>query len=253
MVDLYLEVQVDILRRYVTGSATVLDVGAGTGALTIPLSEAGYHVVAADGSKEMLSQLEKHSRATTLGPGGGIKTEEIDLFNLSRLGQKFDGAVSRWVLPHFEDYVEILKQVAHCLRDEGVFVFDFPSMDHVARSKIFLGEASQRVSGYQFASSGVVDPAYFYGSATDTVMTQALNDAGMEMIQRRPYGFLNANGLLQASLGPRQLKSLNLFLNRMVSKEGRFVDLMRLFEREVTPLMPAEWCHGTFVVARKRA
>lgn len=77
MVDLCLEVEVDILRRYVTGSATVLDVGAGTGALTIPLSEAGYHVVAADGSKEMLSQLEKHSRAATLGPGGGLKPKKL--------------------------------------------------------------------------------------------------------------------------------------------------------------------------------
>jgi SAM-dependent methyltransferase len=59
----YAEKVFDVIRPRILGCSTLLDVGAGCGALCIPLSEELDHVVALDSSAPMLDELRREARA----------------------------------------------------------------------------------------------------------------------------------------------------------------------------------------------
>lgn len=56
-----LEETLGLLERELGGRGRLLEIGVGTGALAVPLSERGHHVVGVDISPAMLAQLRKKS------------------------------------------------------------------------------------------------------------------------------------------------------------------------------------------------
>jgi SAM-dependent methyltransferase len=56
-----LPVWLALAAEYVRQGQAVLDVGAGTGRVTIPLAQAGYHVVALDTDAQLLAELEQRA------------------------------------------------------------------------------------------------------------------------------------------------------------------------------------------------
>jgi len=62
----------------------VLELGAGTGRITLPLAEAGLTVWAVDRSRPMLAGLLKKARAVELGPRLRLMTADIGLLKLNQ-------------------------------------------------------------------------------------------------------------------------------------------------------------------------
>ena len=119
------EFHLELARQY--GQQGVADIACGTGAVLIPLIEAGCRVVGVDLSAAMLGvlrgKLEKLPRKVS-------SRTELICANMKdlRLEQPVSLAVipgSGFMhLPTAEDQEEALRRINHCLMEEGVFSFN---------------------------------------------------------------------------------------------------------------------------------
>lgn len=96
----------------------VVDVGAGTGRLTIAFLERGAEVVACDASEEMLKVL----RSKITSPA--LQTKQTDAQDLSFDDRVFDCALSFRLLMHVLDWKKALSELCRVSRDW--VVIDFP-------------------------------------------------------------------------------------------------------------------------------
>lgn len=94
---------------------TVLELGAGVGTDSKYFEEIGLEVLATDLSEEMINRcLEK-----------GLRAKVVDLYEITNLGEKFDGVFSMNVLLHVprKDLEKILENIYGVLNPNGIFFF----------------------------------------------------------------------------------------------------------------------------------
>ena len=113
-------------------STTVLDLGAGTGKLTIPLLLESKGVIASDTSSEMLGVAKV--KANDLGLE--IKAVVCDARQLSFKDGTFDCVVSSRTLMHLGDWRKGLQEI--CRVSSRELVIDFPSIFSFASADILL-------------------------------------------------------------------------------------------------------------------
>jgi SAM-dependent methyltransferase len=92
--------------------ATVLDVGAGTGAVSRALQRAGASPVALDASADMLAHVGDSALLTVVG----------DICSLPFLDATFDAAVGAFVISHVDDPVRALAEMRRVVRAPGLIV-----------------------------------------------------------------------------------------------------------------------------------
>lgn len=124
--------------------ATVLDMGAGDGMLTLPYLSLGAQVVAADASDELLQSL----RAKAGAQQDALTFMAGDIFaTLEKLragDRQFDIVCASSFLHHIPDYLELCRQAAALVRPGGVFfTFQDPlRYDTLGRTTYVLDRAS---------------------------------------------------------------------------------------------------------------
>ncbi|HTL37403.1 MAG TPA: methyltransferase domain-containing protein [Kofleriaceae bacterium] len=110
------------------GAARILELGAGSGRVTIALARAGYEVVAIDASPAMLSKLRSRVAALPQAVARRITVVQGDLRDFKLKDEKFPLAVAVFnVLEHLYTRVEVdacLRQVVQHLAPGGAFAFD---------------------------------------------------------------------------------------------------------------------------------
>ncbi|OIJ22105.1 SAM-dependent methyltransferase [Anaerobacillus alkalidiazotrophicus] len=114
----------------------ILDVGCGTGNISIPLSQKGYEITAVDLSEEMLIVAkEKSEMANT-----SIKFFQQDMRELEGLGS-FDTIISLCdsinYLNNEKEVEKTFEGVYNHLNDQGIFIFDVHSIYKI--ESIFKG------------------------------------------------------------------------------------------------------------------
>jgi len=244
--EIDLDTQVRLLDANSRLGGTVLDVGCGTGALTLRLASSGYQVTGVDISTEMLSQLARRAKKLD------VSLVEADIFALPFPESSFDAAVSRWVLPHFSDWGAAVREVSRVLQPGGVFVFDFPSREHVVHAQSRESLLSKERLGYQHSDEGgAVDPYFYYGAETRESISRVLSDNGLVLESRTPYGLFVANSLVFEGLTPIQSRIKNLLFSLGIRYSKTIRRVLSSLEREITPNMEAKLVHGSFIVARK--
>lgn len=221
----------------------MVDIGAGTGALSLQLAKLGYDVTAIDISEEMLSQLRKRDKS------GAIETIQADLFD-PQIEKTFAAAVSRWVLPHFKDWEKILAEVGNMLEPGGVFVFDFPNREHVEFVRASNLAQPEKI-GYDHWAEVEIDPYSFYSSADSEQLRTALENAGFFLEARIPFGVIRANSLLAGTTFLSKRRGHVWFWK--LAFRSRFAQgLVEAIEKEIVPNLPFTHVHSSFVVARKK-
>lgn len=112
--------------RQLIAKGKVLDFGAGTGRITIPLAELGYQMSAVEKSKQMLAILNQKAQDRNLNIETGSTLSEIQVQNPNVDG--FDLAISIFtVFSYITDELElqfVLKQIWDLLKPGGLLLFD---------------------------------------------------------------------------------------------------------------------------------
>jgi SAM-dependent methyltransferase len=122
----------ELAKRRLGASARILELGAGSGRITIPLARAGYDVVAVDASRAMLDKLQARVDALPASVAKRITIVEGDLRRFSVPGT-FPLAIAVFnVLEHLYTRVELdacLRCVLAQLSPGGAFAFDVQMPD----------------------------------------------------------------------------------------------------------------------------
>jgi SAM-dependent methyltransferase len=109
---------------------TVVDLGCGTGTISIPLAEQGFEVFGIDLSEDMLAVAQQkldEGRRTTARTGGSVTWLQQDLRDWE-LGRPADAVISFCDCMNYlveeDDIVQALQAAYAGLKDGGVFIFD---------------------------------------------------------------------------------------------------------------------------------
>jgi len=113
--------------RVLGGPGRILELGCGSGRVTLPLLRDGHQVVAVDGSAPMLRRLEERLAVAPAAARARCRVVEADLRDFA-VGGRYPLVVSAFnVLEHLYTRVELaacLRRVAAHLAPYGVFAFD---------------------------------------------------------------------------------------------------------------------------------
>jgi SAM-dependent methyltransferase len=118
----------ELAKRHFGGHGRVLELGAGSGRVTVPLARDGHEVVALDQSRAMIGKLRARVDALPDAVGKRITILEGDLRGFKAPGKKFSLAIAAFnVLEHLYTRGEVdacLRAVAAHLEPGGIFAFD---------------------------------------------------------------------------------------------------------------------------------
>lgn len=119
----------DFYLRLARGRRRILEYGAGTGRITIPLARGGARVVGVDASREMLDVLEERSSVETPAVRARLTAHVADMRTFATR-ERFDLVIAGFhTLCHLysrSDVRGFLRQVARHLEPGGIFAFDVP-------------------------------------------------------------------------------------------------------------------------------
>ena len=96
----------------------ILDIGAGTGRVSVPLAKAGAKVTALDVSEEMLRQVQGKSKKGKVV----IETVVGDAESLPFEDNSFDMVVAGFLIVHLKDPTRFLDEAYRVLKDGGVLL-----------------------------------------------------------------------------------------------------------------------------------
>lgn len=124
------ELWIELIERYLDefGVKSVLELGCGTGEVTLRLHRDGYDVLGTDLSETMLTKARKKAELYEYD----IKFEEKDMIKIE-VEEKFDSVISIFdTINHLKSIEELSKvfgNVNKILNEKGIFLFDVVSRE----------------------------------------------------------------------------------------------------------------------------
>jgi ubiquinone/menaquinone biosynthesis C-methylase UbiE len=235
------ELYIEYVQKVAPDGAKILDLGCGSGLISIALHDLGYEVVACDVSQQMLDKLTevRGARAFELRRGSGFEIPAID--------NEFDVVISRMFIQHFPDWRRILVEKARVAKAGGFVIFDFGNREHLEVCDPNLGVGDE----FPYRTDPA-DVSSFYAVASVGEMTSGAAAAGLSVEQISPFGLMLCNGLLWRSVGANGMERLNERLDRLLkSPEAR--ELLSIVEAQVLPLLSKSVTYGNMTVLQKKA
>lgn len=228
------------IQLQVAPGSKILDLGCGTGIISVKLHDLGYQVVACDVSPGMLEKLRevRGDRKFEIRQGSGFRIPAAD--------NEFDAVISRMFIQHFPDWQNVLQEKARATRNGGKVLFDFANREHV--------EAYERdfapVTDFPY-STDASDASRHYAVAGEAEMTKIAENCGLSVVQIAPFGLLLYNLFLWRALGGTAgVRSWEQRLHEILNMRGGR-ELMLLLEGEVLPHLPKTTSYGNMIILAK--
>lgn len=234
--DLYIR----YIQRHAAPGARILDLGCGSGIISMALHDLGYKVVACDFSQGMLDVLarERGSRKFELRQG--------DAFAIPAKDEEFDVVVSRMFIQHFSEWPRVLAEKARATKRGGIVMFDFGSQEHVDASGLLARDGSN----FSY-DDDLTNTATYYAVTTAETMRRQAHAIGLDVVEISPMGLLFCNIFLWEKLKAEGIAELNKKLDVLLaSKEAR--ELLMIIEETLMPLLPKSVTYGNMTVLRRR-
>jgi len=221
-------------------SSSILDLGAGTGVLSLKLTQLGYKVISLDISKEMLAELSKNCE------GLSVSLKQGDIFDIPFQEETFERVITRWVIPHFADWPLIVNEVSRVLKKGGIFVFDMTIKENYTHPN------HQYQTPFVKFDYNPMDPSAknFYASATIDEIKLLACCSSFHVVDIFPNGFFKSNALLYSSLGHQKY---NLFKSEFDDfyKNKSVAEFIQWFDLSVTKSLPFDLVNTMTIVLRK--
>ncbi len=103
----------------------ILDAGAGTGALSLQCARKGFFVDAVDISSQQLAVLN------FLKGRLPITTYQCNLFEIEKIGKIYDLVISRWVVSHFNEQLQLLRSFVKVVKKGGYIIYDMDNQENI--------------------------------------------------------------------------------------------------------------------------
>lgn len=186
----------------------LLDVAAGTGALSLPAARLGAHVVATDISPAMIERFLARARSEGLS---NVEGRVMDAHALDLEDNTFDVSASQFGVNLLPDLKRGLREMARVTKPEGrVLILAFGPPQKAEFFGLFLGAMKSAVPG--FTGPPTDPPPLQFQVANPEKLHQELADAGLKDISVETITF----GMELASA--EHLWNLVMFSNPMGAK-----------------------------------
>lgn len=192
----------------------VLDIGAGTGRLSIEIQKAGAYVTAVDTSEEMLNVLKNKN--------SDIKTVIVDGVELPLPDDSFDKIVSCDVMVHFINWKEFMKEHIRVVKRGGLIVHNMFNDDHLVY-----------ISDKKYIRTSYISDCGGYGSSVNRSELEAFCDEqNIELVQMIPYGAFSQTAFSYGILTHQEMLKLQKWYSEFCNQDDlRY--LIGRFEREI--------------------
>jgi ubiquinone/menaquinone biosynthesis C-methylase UbiE len=227
------------VTKYVSKGSKILDLGCGSGLISMELADLGYDVVSCDVSPGMLGVLDREKGNRS------IETRLGDAYSIPANAGEFDLVISRMFIQHFSDWPRIIAEKSRVTRKGGYVIFDFGNREHVEASGLSV------INDCEFPyDDNINNITSYYAVASESEMLQAASDAGLVLEKIIPSGLLLYNGFLWKEYGKEGIEKLNKQLDELLSRDGA-KDMLCFIENNVLPLLPKQTTYGNFIILRK--
>ncbi len=231
---------VNELTKRIHNGASVLDLGCGTGVLTLQLGLMGYRVSSLDISEAMLGQLK--SKAKDLP----IELFQGDIFNLPFRDEKFDGIITRWVFPHFPEWSLAVNEASRVLKSGGIFVFDMTSDENYK-----FANANKTLDLNNFGYNPYNKNAKnYYASSNINAIEDIAKKSNLNIIKIIPNGFYRTNAIIASALGADAYENFKDKFNDYYKNES-IKEFIQWFDLNVTKKLPTELVNTLTIVTQK--
>lgn len=137
------DIFIDIVKDNIDINKSIIDLGCGTGNVSIPLAKLGYNIVGVDNSSDMLTMCKHKQELNNISfPLYDNNIEESIGIEL------FDSCISFLDVINYVDYKKTFKVVYELLKPNGIFIFDVNDFDYQEKMKGYVEEDSNELFSY---------------------------------------------------------------------------------------------------------